>query len=258
MAYTSVQSGEIPEGAQYYSAKLPLGDYNFYLSIDATGVSPKIVAKCVSPDGEIRTSASRTWPAGTQVSGWSVEANETEASVYVTLKPQEIKGGVTPPIASSTGTRVGSHVQDSDTIVNTVNASENVHWFCVVNGSTLTICAASASPESMPYVETSNGYVTSQGTQSLSSRKTIQGKTVFYSISTASMSGWSSVSYGCPLNSGTITATDAWLAVYQTEEVDGAKLVARFAIDLDDAGGYPGGGGGWISPGDWNPDPMTR
>lgn len=34
-------------------------------------------------------------------------------------------------------------------------------------------------------------------------------------------------------------------------------LVARFAIDLGEAGGYPGGGGDWTQPGDWNPDPTT-
>ena len=34
-------------------------------------------------------------------------------------------------------------------------------------------------------------------------------------------------------------------------------LIARFAIDLGAAGGYPGGSGGWTQPGDWNPVPTT-
>lgn len=41
------------------------------------------------------------------------------------------------------------------------------------------------------------------------------------------------------------------------EPKDEDVLVARFAIGIGDAGGYPGGGGGWISPGDWNIDPTT-
>lgn len=247
MAYTNVQSGEIAEGAQYYSGKLPLGDYNFYLSIDATGVSPKIVAKCVSPDGETRTAASRTWPAGTQVRGWSVEANETEASVYCKIS----KSGLIPNVF--VGSELARIVEPDATYI----------WWLAGNGDgaySPGIITAAGLTGAFTVGET----YTAVSTYTLESiypsahlwgprygaeRYVHDGVTYYYHFDGVNVgqSGYASVK----------AAADAIIPAALIH--DGAEdvLIARFAINLGDAGGYPGGDGGWTSPGDWNSDPTT-
>lgn len=245
MAYTTVQSGEIPEGTQYYSGKLPLGDYNFYLKIDATGVSPKIVAQCESPDGEVRTAASRTWPAGTHVLQWSVEANETEASVFVSVV-QRVDIGNIESINQSTLCTATDGSQ--------FHTYASPHGMLMLLGNTLFKVFATDSPGQSAI------YTAEDGTSAnwpMNQTYTANGKTVYYVSNSAS---WRTRPTILPQTVGSDPKADgiAWKMVYGDEmDYVQSKLIARFAINLGDAGGYPGGGGGWTQPGDWNPTPTT-
>lgn len=83
MAYN--ESGEIPVSQSTYS----LGGYTFELKVQNVHEPGEeevtsIFAICRGPDGTRETQAI-DFPAGTTVESWSVEANETEASVYVEI-----------------------------------------------------------------------------------------------------------------------------------------------------------------------------
>lgn len=256
MAYTNVQSGEIPEGTQYYSGKLPLGDYNFYLKIDATGVSPKIVTKCESPDGTMRTSASRTWPAGTQITGWSVEANEAEASVYVQAVERSLNTGpVSVPFsfaASATATSSSNtYSYTGGMITQAYSTMYNPYHI-----------SASATPGQ--YFSAHDRFGASYSVP-MDRTFTYQGLTVYYQshigntwIVSPTLSPNCGGNRPISLSSANIAAI-CWIMIYgePAPEVSKSLLIARFAINLGDAGGYPGGGGEWTQPGDWNSDPTT-
>ena len=90
----------------------------------------------------------------------------------------------------------------------------------------------------------------------LSQTITNQGKTAYYTVNASSasqVSTWSDIDEGAPNNTGTITPNDAWLLVYQNDNTTEERLVGRFAINLEDAGG-DGPGSDWIDPGDYDPN----
>lgn len=257
MAYTNVQSGEIPEGTQYYSGKLPLGDYNFYLKIDATGVSPQIVAQCESPDGTMRTAASRTWPSGTQVLGWSVEANETEASVYAKIKKPKV-GPDLPKFSYNYGSCSGiTYLDDTLTLMGSFYFST---FF--LNDSYNAFIASDSSIPSHPDISWSGSVTTRWNNTRDRYYYTYDGKTAYYAT-IVNNNGTLTFFKSSDVANSQLSFSDrgkmAWIMVYgsQGDEKEEDVLVARFAIDIGDAGGYPGGGGGWTQPGDWNPDPST-
>ena len=220
MAYTDVQSNEIPEDTQYYSGKLPLGDYNFYLQYDAT--SAKVVTKCDFPDG-IQGATQRQLPQGARMQNWRIDANETEASVYVQAKTQ--------------ATAIDVNLSDVDSMQYSYhyrgkywpNIAVWADYPARVHFSGLD--AETSSPITLQYYAEKNVYCAGID---------LNGESY-------------SPDYG-PVTS--IGYRDIVPKGHARREVDTEILVARFAINLGDAGGYPGGGD-WTQPGDWNPDPTT-
>lgn len=277
MAYTNVQSGVIPEGTQYYSGKLPLGDYTFYLQFDATSGTPTVVARCDYPSG-IRGAAQKTLPEGTQIQQWSIEANETEASVYATLAKAEAHGSVVDT------SEVDKSVLINPNYVYKIYAYtfEEVvvadFWHYTLNSGSCLIARLKA-----PLVVGSQWIFCSKSPftilrqdfvrpDEIISAGTISHNGISYyrfSIRTADDTDLNSyysdmvvsqASYnGQSVNPNEFDVAHLLLngsIEYESQEIDN-KLIARFAINLGDAGGYPGGGGGWTQPGDWNPDPTT-
>lgn len=242
MAYTEVSSNEIPEDTQYYSGKLPLGDYDFYLQYDAATAT--VVTRCDFPDG-IQGATQRKLPDGAHVLQWSIEANETEASVYALVAQKVDIGDI-------------SHINQSTHC--TATDGQQFHTYTAPHGMLMIlgrsrlfkVFATDKPGQSVIYTE-------EDGTTELwpmNQTYTANGKTVYYhteSVSWAKTPMISPQTFGSNPNASGI----AWTMVYGDAPHSEQRLVARFAINIGDAGGYPGGGGGWISPGDWNPDPTT-
>lgn len=245
MAYTSVQSGEIPEGAQYYSGKLPLGDYNFYLQFDAS--TGTVVTRCDLPSG-IRAATQRTLPDGANLTQWRVEANETEASVYATIsEPSRIikPGGL--PIITAAGQYIGRAGDRSFTKDNNGSA---YGMFDVVG---------TCGPELLSTVASAVEY-SPEGTAAVAG--TYQGITWYLSYGYHDYGGYDTAGLPAVGEGGPWSSNSAFTSFMEQYglgvEMDiTSKLVARFQININDAGGYPGGNGDWISPGDWNQDPTT-
>ena len=237
MAYTNVQSGEIPEGTQYYSGKLPLGDYVFFLQFDATSNNPTVVARCDSPDG-IRAASQRVLPEGTHILSWSVEANETAASVYITTSGPDFDYSSGLGIATYTYTHRRYGV-----ITDNFNASTLTHAAIFYTPGSLTILFAANEPFTVH--RSSTDYTT----QDINS----SGSSGVYSASHTVNPVNDSINSSVPVNYMAMPIGAAAAMVISNQ----SQLIARFLINLEDAGGYPGGSGNWDVPGDWNPDPST-
>lgn len=239
MAYTEIESNPIPEGAAYYSGKMPLGDYNFYLQYDAA--TAKVTTRCDMPDG-IRGATSRQLPAGAQIQQWRIEANETEASVYAKVFSE----GVDLPTTQL------SYFEDWWVSRGIIRATNEISNTVIFSSSSHRAVLASASPFSNHY--TYKNLVYGEGTE-YAYAYTKSGKTVYY------LSNSYTNDVDVLPNTGAVfpdlpSSDIAWSMVYN-RPIDEEILVARFAINIGDAGGYPGGDGGWTSPGDWNSDPTT-
>ena len=233
MAYTTVQSGEIPKGTQYYNGKLPLGDYTFYMQIDNSSDSPKVVTRCDSPDG-IRAATQRTLPEGSHVTQWSVEANDSEASVYVAISKKVTK------TFSENGCTVTVSNAPADIEGHYWTGSWGVSYYAE-------LMLISAYP--LTGISISGG---GQGDAGFSGSVYYNNRT-FGSIPAPI----------APVFPTTPSHNDSNIAeaLWQGGDDDSIEfeslLVARFVINLGTAGGYPGGSGNWDVPGDWNPDPTT-
>ena len=78
--------------------RYPLGDYSFRIERSSVPGSSndKIEAICTDKDGH-NARKSIQLPSNTQLNGWYVEANGTEATVYATVKVPSGGGGGTVP-----------------------------------------------------------------------------------------------------------------------------------------------------------------
>lgn len=250
MAYTS--SGELSVGSSY-----TLGNYVFSLTATpdpgegTTGVN----VRCDKGDERARA-ASEVY--GT-VESWSVEANETVASVYLRSK-------TSPPDTSPYTLPI--QTGGSASYYRTYNV--RIHWKISIGGNAVAISpgrgleyiGASTVPNHELVIGTETRSSDGQSTPitvDATRQYTHAGKTVYYGSTfyIYSAEGWDYINFPytvLPNNYGAV----AWAVVYGASvEEPVEQIVALFSINLGDAGGYPGGGGGWISPGDWNPDPTT-
>lgn len=232
MAYTSWQSGAIPEGTQYYTSKQPLGDYMFYLQFDATSGTPTVVARCDYPSG-IRGAGQKTFPEGTQIQQWSIEANETEASVYVTAK-----------IAGDGGAS-GKLFVDGDYIGEYYATTQEHHpAYGYIQERFAPVYISGTTIASMDYFALIFGAPTAHAGGGIRAAQVSYKGKKFYGA-------W--LAGNGEREEHLQAAFDCLFGYGDPSDV----LVARFAINLGDAGGYPGGGGDWTQPGDWNSDPTT-
>ena len=253
------ESNQIPSDQNY-----PLGDYSF--RIERTSVpgstNDKIEAICTDKDGK-NARKSIQIPSSTQLDGWYVEANETEATVYAIERipigdsdehTSDFGQGPWPqPVVSA-----GSVVEwDSPSRANESNGG--VFAYLVWEGSSQidTLCSSTSSEAT--YRIKREGRWEDWVRLGRKSSFTYDGKTVYYDNPTffgrdrplaplnvrvsgsnlnAAKAAWT-IWYGTP-----VSPTE-----YETKQV----IVGRFAIDLEDAGGV-GPGSDWIDPGDYDPD----
>ena len=234
--------------------RYPLGDYSF--RIERTSVpgstNDKIEAICTDKDGKNARKSIQV-SSSTQLDGWYVEANETEASVYALVK--------IPPDSPVTGTIQSTTI--AATAVSTDNGVQvgtNGNQILYLNLRTAMECTLVESSghivgASKSYAPGSCWYNRRPGSGIGSGiyPYTYHNKTVYY---------WEAyISSGDNLNLPVSNVTPdrqwgaiAWAIIYGTQEpTEKEVLVARFAIDLEDAGGV-GPGSDWIDPGDYDPD----
>lgn len=246
--------------------RYPLGDYNFRIERSSIPGSSndKIEAICTDKDGK-NARKSIQIPSSAQLVGWYVEANETEATVYIIVKKKEdspIPVDVPYTILSgpiATGTY--EHPTSNWTIIGEISSgvyvfeTYDVPMKVIIVGSTLVAVFNGPNDPSSFFIGWRNKNGSGSGSSTGSVSYTYNGKTVYF--------GTRGVSND-QINKGLIPISTelteyqyrdiAWAMEYGTaEETTEEILVARFAIDIEDAGGV-GPGSDWVDPGDYDPD----
>lgn len=251
MAYKD--SGEIANNSNY-----ALGDYSFRIERSSVpgSTNDKIEAICTKDGKNARKSIQVQ--SSTQMLGWYVEANETEASVYATVKvksklppgsasyPLPITSGPSGSMQRDDG---GSHQMEfsSGSGVMTYNAADIGQ-----NGWNLIAASSESGAVIRRYWSSQSGIY-----RSLDQVYTFDGRTVYYTTESDS-SGTSAkiISLSPMYDHYNASGVMAWLMIYgdsSGEDIIKEIMVGRFAIDIEDAGGV-GPGSDWIDPGDYDPD----
>ena len=218
-----------------------LGEYSFRVERSA-GTSPnydKIEAICTKDGKNARKSIQV--PNTTQMLGWYVEANETEASVYAILSDVLIPESVQINSSASGG---GVYQIYPYALTYTSGSGLMTH---IPYSAGFKVYYASSGPGAVVTQTYSNGV---KQTYPLTASYTHNGKTVYY---TTYASG-TSATHGCfPVSSqelGSYPDTSVvWTMIYGSDGSSETKLVGRFAIDAEDAGGV-GPGSDWEDPED--------
>ena len=231
-----------------------LGDYQFNCVFDDSGSMGTRAQASMKKDGQT-VYKSVSIPNSAIILGYTVEANESEATVYAHIKSQaETPIPVEIPQAGTVslmwGTRSWSRSASPYSTLTAWYADPEPH-----HG--ISVIRAASSP-----VAGERNY-----------QYTYNGKTVYYADDGNGFIGneISDLSPNFTEHKSTYTnGAVAWAIVYGSwEEKEEEIIVGRFAIDLGDAGGYPGGGGAgcsddggggdegydgddWDEPGDWD------
>lgn len=249
MAYN--ESDEIAWGSGYN-----LGDYSFSIERDSVpgSTNDRITAVCTQGGKSARKTIQIL--SSSQIEGWYVEANETEATVYVDVKSNgiDLPSYMPSPAPSSTAVFLGEDGQ-----INVAFSFGSGVMTGVTHGASQkpALVGASTAPA---YI---SGYKQQGGEQGqmlwgldLGSTYTYAGKKVYYAFGDARDKYDESVTPNCGLIPSYATGDDikkfAWAMIYGNGEEKSTVMVGRFAIEIKDAGGYPGGGGDWDEPGDWD------
>lgn len=232
-------SGELAWGSRY-----SLGEYNFRIERSSVpgSTNDKIEAICTKDGKNARKSIQI--PSSAKILGWYVEANETEASVYVVIDGE--KGNLPHPISYIQGpytthkSRLRQTQHDNQPgYVRVFSASSN--------GTTFVTHWVASQEFNIPRVIVND--VTGRETHDIAGTgtpRTVNGKTVYvYSGQGGYLSDFD-VLY--PVAEGTPNDQDFYYVVYGKPD-DEDKLVGRFAIDIKDAGGV-GPGSDWTDPED--------
>lgn len=227
-----------------------LSDYAFQIQRNSVASSTydQIAAVCTNKDGKNARQAIQV-PSSTKLKSWYVEANETEATVYVTYINSQLDPGVPTPI------KYANELVFSNDSMYIKHREANAVRF-----GNLYYLIANSIPTYTGYsINRSTEEPTDYITENFKNQFTYRGKTVYYSDN---KTGYQ-YHYYSPKEAteGSASSADkgvvAWLITYSDgnlpEEADCTVLVGRFAIDLKDAGG-DGPGSDWDDPGDWNED----
>lgn len=257
MAYND--SGELPVSQSTYS----LGGYTFEFKVETVHEpgEPDVVsvfAICRSPDGT-RETVPMDFPAGTTVESWSVEANETEATVYANIKGPEgptIPAPYYKPVPSSPGRVVGYYRADSNRVLVGLgsNAVGTATWTDDLNDGSFTLLLAQTdSPNPFAdflVADEHHGYPRDIRSY------TYNGLKAYYVTSFNANYSGIAPPVGYAVNSGSFPSVPvnvagiiAWHMLYGKDAgVVKNELIARFAIDIREADGGPDGD--WDEPGD--------
>lgn len=226
----SNSSGSLAPGASY-----TLGEYSFAIRSnydsdeDVTGIAARCTKGGETAIGGIDISGQAT------IESWSVETNETEATVYATVNPLKInipKSPVNSVVLESDGVRYSWAISSGYIVLISHN---NATWYYGIY--------ASASPNA---IVTSNFPPPRGSAFGMVQSYTKDEKTVYYA--SADGGPWVQGSAAVPApeyyygkNYGEI----AWHMIFDAELKPSSHIVARFPIDIREAGG-----GGWEDPGD--------
>lgn len=246
-----------------------LGDYSFRIERSSVPGSSndKIEAICTDKDGKNARKSIQV-PSSTQMLGWYVEANETEASVYAIERiptgdsdehtyPDFGQGPWPQPVNAAYGEIRAETSQYRPFIMR-----YNGYLACLLDQNDMYRIDSFMCSESpgVGYVDPGTG--TWPWNVNVNTPYTYDGKTVYYGSASGglilrSLSG--GVNYRVGASGGGLDiAKAAWTVLYgipvtPTEYETKQVIVGRFAIDVEDAGGV-GPGSGWIDPGDYDPD----
>jgi len=231
MAYND--SGELPVSQSTYS----LGGYTFELKVQTVHEpgEPDVVsvfAICRSPDGS-RETVPMDFSEGAIVESWSVETNETEATVYAVVK-ENTNPFDFPPFGSA---------------VITENQYSSRWW----NHYSVPVNATQPTPGSGLITAASTFYTVDNDQSSVYRARsyTYAGKTVYW-IGASDNGYWTGPTYDGDLHSYGTSEQIAWTMVYGSFDDSGSeRMIARFEIDLREADGGPDGS--WDEPGDVGP-----
>jgi len=234
---------DVSKGGSYEpSYQKDLGVYTFSVESTATETGQKIKAICHNGKTGLSSSMAREFARGTQLAGWYVVANDTTADVYAVL-------------ASAVD---GKHIEFA-TPVRIFN--NDLYYASGDLGNGWKFATR---------IENSGAVVRWNGGVYLGVNTSVGG--VALVDSTGHGEGYSGNHYDkyyrgawggfySQLTNIPITTNDPHGISIDNVGVSGTHLIARFSIDLHDAGGTVdpalGGGGGWTQPGDWNPVPTT-
>lgn len=238
-----------------------LGGYSFRVERSA-GTSPnydKIEAICTDKDGK-NARKSIQIDSRDEFVGWYVEANDTTADVYVTLKIPDEEGKTSDLSYETEG--VSNPIECASSIEVTRSDQQVIkHEFISGTGMVTGYYEQGTRYYKLIYASNDPNAKLS-GVLSLSNSYTHNGKTVYYSTlsGSAGMTVESISPQLCEPRSGTIKSTDepkvAWTMVYGISvepEEEETMLVGRFEIDLEEAGGT-GEDSDWTDPGDYDED----
>ena len=264
--------------------RYPLGEYSFRIERSSVpgSTNDKIEAICTKDGKNARKSIQL--PSSTQLDGWYVEANETEATVYAVVEKEtggDEKTSTNPVVG---GTQLHGTIF-AEAVTNVTNGDIDpphhiIRDLKIAPGTFSTIRDVGiVASETESYTTDLNGNsvvwcIHTENTQTTGnswSTYTVDGKTVYF----ATISGqWGVVGNvdvlrisGVPESS--VDGTNgqvAWAIIYNSTSSGGEMvleeiLVGRFAIDIEDAGGV-GPGSDWVDPGDydedWEPEELTH
>ena len=221
-----------------------LGEYTFNCVFDDSPTLGQFARASMSKDGQT-VYKTVSLPNNSQIQGYSIEANDTEATIYAVIKipigdGERTSGLVDVPVP------YGSAVEYTQQTLYRPRVTQNAIEGCVITG-----LMSSPTYTQLKFVnataEQRDGFLSF----------TYANKTVYYQVGTLSV--WTSAAEWNPIPGliwGSI-ADVAWTMIYgipsgdeyETKEI----MVGRFAIDLEDAGGV-GPGSDWVDPGDYDPD----
>ena len=251
-------SGEIATNSNY-----ALGDYSFRIERSSVpgSTNDKIEAICTDKDGK-NARKSIQIPSSTQMSGWYVEANSDTADVYAVVKVQSGDSGHTSDLDVSPASQPIETVgyvewEGAQPEFGNKYASGPISAFSRLRSGTdfgaVYIVGASASSGGS-YIYGRVGETPT--TVNMNHTFTYNGKTVYYngtSIQPCNSVAGQQIYGGVENKYGQI----AWTMIYgnavDPEYEDKEMLVARFAIELEDAGGV-GPESDWNDPGDYDED----
>ena len=273
MAYKD--SDEIETNSNY-----ALGDYSFRIERSSVPGSSNDKIEAICTQGGKNARKSIQIPSSANVDGWYVEANGTEATVYALIKRSSGSGGhessldtspIPQPVSSGggfwyerEGGGSGGWPRYHYAHFYQYNCPVYAYWtgtyYQAIAFTGLT-SPGTVTVGTYTYIDYEEGTQTETPltlTSSGSNYVTYDGKTAYCASSSFpvnadyhynGMIGASAASNIALLNA-------AWTMLYGTpvgpEEYE-EKMVGRFAIDLEDAGGV-GPGSDWVDPGDYDPD----
>ena len=237
--------------------RYPLGDYSFRIERSSVPGSSNDKIEAICTKGGKNARKSIQVPSITQIDGWYDEANATEASVYIlTQSEAPLVTGNIPCIG------VPGRIHQSGDYY--VEIKDIPSGFVTYDESQNSLIVAFPMPSGGFYGGSISDPGRGRGLGSAAGFTFSNQEVGYYVINNFWGEPISNYSNLVPRSNATLTdfaiaqqygrsACIAWSMIFSANAEEKETLVARFAIDLEDAGG-DGPGSDWTDPGDYDPD----